>query len=166
MTAHNQATEFEIFASDLAPLISSPLTLTAWFHSTDNNLNPVEFFAGTNLLGRADAAPFSVTIGTLPPEEVVLSARTRDLSGHDQFSQPLALTAQAPHIDDLLFGALQVQLQVSLVGIGTTNIIQTSTNLVDWFPIGTNRAAANQFQFVDPDAHQLEQRFYRIAEPR
>ncbi len=49
--------------------------------------------------------------------------------------------------------------QFSLTGTpGQTNIIQVSTNLVNWIPIYTN---VNPFLFVDPYASNYPVRFYR-----
>ena len=49
----------------------------------------------------------------------------------------------------------------SFIVAGTTGyqyIVQASTNLVDWVPLQTNAAP---FSFVDPNASQFKQRFYR-----
>lgn len=49
--------------------------------------------------------------------------------------------------------------QFSLTGTpGQTNVIQASTNLVDWIPIYTN---VNPFLFIDPYASNYPVRFYR-----
>ena len=43
---------------------------------------------------------------------------------------------------------------------GTTYVIEASTNLVNWIPVHTNTAP---FTFVDADAGQFSQRFYRAV---
>jgi hypothetical protein len=62
-----------------------------------------------------------------------------------------------PVLTQSTFAAGQFSFNVS----GVTNqqyVVQASTNLVDWVPVQTNTAP---FTFVDADAGQFSQRFYR-----
>jgi hypothetical protein len=43
---------------------------------------------------------------------------------------------------------------------GNYYIVQSSTNLMDWFPISTNTAS---FELIDPDATNYPMRFYRTV---
>jgi hypothetical protein len=44
-----------------------------------------------------------------------------------------------------------------------TNRVSSSTNLIDWLPLGTGIADANGiFEFTDSDAKEMARRFYRI----
>jgi hypothetical protein len=46
---------------------------------------------------------------------------------------------------------------------GRTNRVSSSTNLIDWLPLGTGIADANGiFEFTDSDAKEMARRFYRI----
>jgi hypothetical protein len=46
---------------------------------------------------------------------------------------------------------------------GKTHRVMTSTNLIDWLPLGTGIADANGiFEFQDSEATELAQRFYQI----
>jgi len=45
--------------------------------------------------------------------------------------------------------------------IGSWFTIECSTNLVDWTPICTNSVTDGAIHFVDPDAAENPQRFYR-----
>jgi len=49
---------------------------------------------------------------------------------------------------------------------GSNYEIQTSTNLVDWFPLGTPLPTHGQFRFVDANAANFDIRFYRIIQAR
>jgi len=44
---------------------------------------------------------------------------------------------------------------------GQRQIIQTSSNLVDWMSVATNDSGTNLFQFVEVNALQFPERFYR-----
>jgi hypothetical protein len=48
---------------------------------------------------------------------------------------------------------------------GQPNVIQTSPNLLDWTPIGTNTPSSNTFTFTDSSAATNSQRFYRVLVP-
>jgi hypothetical protein len=43
-------------------------------------------------------------------------------------------------------------------GAGTSFVVEASEDLINWIPVTTNTAP---FTFVDPDASQFQQRFYR-----
>ena len=46
---------------------------------------------------------------------------------------------------------------------GRTNRVMTSTNLIDWLPLGTGITDANGiFEFQDSEAKEMTRRFYRI----
>jgi len=45
---------------------------------------------------------------------------------------------------------------------GKTNVIEASTDLIDWQPVGTNVATANSFLYLDTDATNFSRRFYRV----
>ena len=41
--------------------------------------------------------------------------------------------------------------------------IECSSNLLHWTPLGTNRVTDGAIHFVDPDAAEMPQRFYRAV---
>jgi hypothetical protein len=55
------------------------------------------------------------------------------------------------------------QFEFSIFGAipGTMSIIEASTDLVEWIPIGTNTDSRTTFPFFDHDATNFNQRFYR-----
>ena len=54
---------------------------------------------------------------------------------------------------------------VQWVGLtGKGYILQGSTDLVNWIPLGTNAAGATTFNFVDPGSSNLPRRFYRTLQ--
>jgi plastocyanin len=55
------------------------------------------------------------------------------------------------------------QITVTNLTLGTTNIIQASTNFVDWVNLSTNVALDTGFQFADLNAASYPRRFYRAV---
>jgi streptogramin lyase len=55
----------------------------------------------------------------------------------------------------------------SLTGLaGQTVVVQSSTNLVTWYPLWTNTLGADALLFSDPQTGSLPERFYRAFIPR
>jgi mono/diheme cytochrome c family protein len=62
------------------------------------------------------------------------------------------------------FGANH-QFQVGVAGIaGDTYVLEGSTNLINWTPLGTNVAPANDFNLYDTNAVNYPYRFYRVVQ--
>jgi uncharacterized delta-60 repeat protein len=47
---------------------------------------------------------------------------------------------------------------------GVNYIIETSTNLANWWPIGTNNATGTSLQLSDPDVSGYKSKFYRVRQ--
>ena len=61
------------------------------------------------------------------------------------------------------------QLAVSIVLLSASllfvrNLVQASTNLADWFTIGTNVLSTNTTRFTDHEATNFTQRAYRVLQ--
>jgi hypothetical protein len=69
---------------------------------------------------------------------------------------PLLLLTRLPNGS----GQLTVQAQPNV-----SYWIQTSSNLVDWVSVSTNRPSSYTFQWVDPDSFMRSRRFYRVLAP-
>jgi len=82
--------------------------------------------------------------------------------------------ANATDLSDLFiqFGINQVVrtpsggIHLTAVGVspGRTNVIEASTNLVNWTAISTNVALSDSFTVIDADAKDFERRFYRLLQ--
>jgi hypothetical protein len=48
------------------------------------------------------------------------------------------------------------------VPIGTTNVIDASTDLLQWLPVSTNVNGSGTVWFSDPDIQTFDRRFYRL----
>jgi plastocyanin len=71
------------------------------------------------------------------------------------------LPVPATLLDPQLLPDGNFQCLVSNLVVGTTYIMQASTNLVDWTSISTNIASSSVETFTDPDAAASGIRFYR-----
>jgi hypothetical protein len=58
-------------------------------------------------------------------------------------------------------GAFNLQL---LVVPGSNYVLQASSNMLDWTPIATNPATTNMLQFIDPNASNYPNRYYRFQQ--
>jgi hypothetical protein len=56
----------------------------------------------------------------------------------------------------------QAQLLVSGTA-GQRQVIEVSSDLLNWVPLATNSSGTNLFQFVEGSARKIRQRFYRAA---
>jgi phosphatidylinositol-3-phosphatase len=83
------------------------------------------------------------------------AANATDLS--DLFSQ---ITIKPLHPD----GSGSFSLNITGVVPGRTNYVETSTNLALWHIISTNSSSSNSFSFIDDNATNYDQRFYRVRE--
>jgi hypothetical protein len=55
-----------------------------------------------------------------------------------------------------------MQLTLTNVAAGKTNILQASTNLADWVSVSTNNISSNWLNYVDADATNYATRIYRM----
>jgi len=61
-------------------------------------------------------------------------------------------------------GVLGAQFRVAVGAVGgQEEVVEASTNLVDWAPILTNTAAIGPLYFHDPDVTNFSYRFYRAV---
>jgi hypothetical protein len=67
---------------------------------------------------------------------------------------------------DARFSAIEylgTQARLTLqVTPGVNYILDASTNLLNWWPIGTNNAGTNNLQVLDPDVSGYKSKFYRV----
>jgi len=168
----------EITTPPNAKLFAAPATFTfsAELLATESveGIGPVEFFVGTNSVGLGDqSGPFTATT---PPVSVVVSnlAEGRyDLTvryTNDNYCaclfrtntiQVVKLGINLPTLTTN--GDLQFNVVTSFAG--QPNLIQASTNLVDWVSISTNVPAGNSFIFTEPLGATSARRFYRAWVP-
>ena len=138
------------------------------------DIGPVEFFLGTNQVGIGnESGPFTATT---PPVSVVVSnlvegqydLTVRYTNGNrctcvfrTNTIQVVKLSINSPTLTTN--GDFQFNVVTSFAG--QPNLIQASTNLVDWVSISTNVPAGNSFIFTEPWDATSARRFYRAWVP-
>jgi hypothetical protein len=139
---------------------------SAWMTSTDGVENPVGFYAGTNLVGSVIGPPYTVTVSNLLEGTYELLIRTLGRDGTSRpegNSLPITITVARLALNDPRL-SLGGQFQFTVTGAlpGKTNLIQASTNLLDWFSIGSQVSSTNTFELLDVEVTNIYQRFYRV----
>jgi hypothetical protein len=142
---------------------SFPLSFT--MIETDGFDRPVELLIGTNVVATFTEPPYSTIIAGLGVGEYDLCARSQTNATYRRPSSCLGahiklvpLLLQEPtHAAD---GSFNFRVAGDIPG--RTAIIEASTDLVLWQPISTNLAALNSFNFLDDEAVNYRQRFYRV----
>jgi hypothetical protein len=107
----------------------------------------------------------SATLNTSDPNVVIVTTPEDFLDG--QFGGHLRHVSGVTSLSQIkMSGAKQSggQFQLSVINLplGQTNIVQASTNMINWIPIYTNLGTSTILQFMDPKATNYPSRFYRI----
>jgi len=124
--------------------------------------DPVEFYAGTNLLGIVPEPPYIFTVTNLPAGQYAIYLKFHPAFGFNE-SSPIVITVVGLELSEA--EALpQRAFQFLVTGNvpGKENVIEASTNLISWLPISTNFAMTNSYMFLDTEATNFSQRFYRV----
>jgi len=167
----------EILSPGLGTLFAAPATFlfSGEVMAGYGVLGPVEFFVGTNSVGIVDQGgfltattpPVSVMVSNLAEGQYDLTVRLRDTNSYctclfrTNTIQVVKLGIRPPTITTN--GGLQFEVVTSFPR--QPNLVQTSTNLVDWVSISTNVPAGNSFIFTEPLDAIAARRFYRAWVP-
>jgi len=161
----------ELFAAPATLVVSAEVLAV-----TSGYAGPVEFFVGTNSVGVVDAdtpftastPPSSVTVSDLPEGEYPITVR---FHGGDGIRCSCNWITNTIRVVQLGIGAPalasdgRLQFEVVTAFPDKTNIIQASTNLIDWVSISTNVPASNRFTFAESLEAIAARRFYRAWVP-
>jgi hypothetical protein len=136
------------------------LVAHAW--GFNGQADPVEFYAGTNLLGTVSEPPYILTVTNLLEGQYSIYLRFHP-GGSPSETLPFVITVTRLELSEA--EALpQRAFQFLVAGNvpGKENIIEASTNLINWLPISTNVPQTNSYMFLDTEATNFNQRFYRV----
>ena len=147
----------------------------------------VAFTVSYSAMGGIPVYHWDITAGALPPG-LTLDPFTGTVTGTPTASGDFPFTLRVRDYHEGSAGVTRptaihvappppVRLAVSLLGqgagsqvqlllYGTTGqqqIVQVSSNLLDWTSVATNSLATNLFQFLDQSPWQLPQHFYRAV---
>ena len=126
--------------------------------------NLVDSYAGTNLLGVVAEPPYILTVTNLAEGQywIYMKFHPPCCGGFDA-SGPIFITvarlelAEAEALPQRTF-----QFLVTGNVPGKENVIEASTNLINWLPISTNLTQTNSYMFLDTEATNFSRRFYRV----
>jgi len=156
-------TDPEIVSPVPGSVFSAPATFDLVAHAWGYNgqEDPVEFYAGTNLLGTVYEPPYVLTVTNLPEGQYSIYLRFHPGGGPSQ-SLPFVITVTRLELSEAEAPPLRAfQFLVTGNVPGKENIIEASTNLINWLPISTNLTQTNSYIFLDADATNFSRRFYR-----
>ena len=162
VTNYGSSTSSNVLVSDDLPLGLTLISTTNTLGSVNHSGSTVIWNVGT--LATNAGAQLTLTVQTSIAGTIVNSAKassdTPDLNPDDKVaSATVNVGSPTPPQISGTFVSTNGTFQFSLTGTpGQTNIIQASTNLVNWIPIYTN---VNPFLFTDPYASNYPVRFYR-----
>jgi hypothetical protein len=144
--------------------------------SGDCGTGPVQFFAGTNLLGivtqagpfTASTALYSLTVTNLPEGDYQLYLKKSTVTASfasgscDRvYVHVTKLGMQLPRLTpDSRF-----EFDVVTSFPTNQNVIEVSSNLLNWLPVSTNVPSRNSFTFTEPSLATNSPRFYRAVVP-
>jgi len=138
----------------------------------ETDTGPIEFFIGTNSVGLVDNDPnftatmplSAVTISNLVEGDYPLTVRFRGINGfycpcdrETNTVRVVKLGVQQPCLRP--DGRFQFEVVTSFPGKQTT--IESSPNLLDWFPIRTNQPSSTAFLFIEESPATNVHRFFR-----
>ena len=140
--------------------------LVADVFDQDGVVTNVAFFANDTLLGNVATAPFEWVWTDVPAGSYALKARADDDRGGSATSTvtPLSVSPSLPI--QLGTAGLTEQGLFTLGGTaqnGGRVVLEASSNLTEWLPLGTNSVVDGTFSFIDLLTPQFTRRFYRAS---
>lgn len=148
-------------------VFSAPATFTVKASASDaDGVSSVEFWldsiSGSELLGTDFDAPYSIEVANLVAGDYAIRAIASD--GYSQSSDSINITVTAaPPLITLANPRIsngEFSFDVDGLTIGKTNVLQYSTNLVQWTSIATNVAEISGFTHAS--LMTAKPRYYRI----
>ena len=126
----------------------------------------MHFFSDGQLIGAAvGPPPYSLSVGNFPPGEHLVTAQYTDDRGNTGVSPAVRIVVQPFWLlSPQASGSGQFSFTIGGLVTGNYFEVQASSNLLNWFPLSSNVASSNVFQFVDPTPIVPSLRFYRAVQ--
>lgn len=145
-----------VFAAPANVKVSASATVSS------GTVTNVSFFGNSSPLGSAQAAPFSITTGSLGAGSYGLTA-VATASGISATSTVVNISVVTP-VATSLSGSSAANNQFSFsytVNPGLSYVVQSSSNLLNWTPLATNVPGSSPAFFTNPIAGPDD--FYRVG---
>ena len=129
--------------------------------------NLVDSYAGTNLLGVVPEPPYILTVTNLPEGQYWIYMKFHPPPGYGFASGPIFITVARLELTQAEIqppGSFQFLLTGTVpryLDLIYANVIEASIDLTNWLAISTNFALSNSSLFLDAEATNFSRRFYR-----
>jgi hypothetical protein len=166
----------EIISPRDGAMLASPATFefAAEMLASVGDASPVEFYAGTNLLGvatepavlTADAGPSVVTVTDLGEGKHELRARFKGVNWTHCACPPITITVAQLGIEGVKLmadGSVQMDIVTSFPGRET--VIESSPDLMSWTKISATVPSGDRFRFNFIPLSDSGPQFYRMSIP-
>ena len=129
-----------------------------------NNITDVEFWVGTNLVDDVFSAPYATTVtnlaaGTYKLQAIAwndsLQTGTNSITVTVVNPAPITLTGLGLTSGKFVFSA-------NGLAASKTNVLQSSSNLVNWIPVQTNVPGSASLSFTNPATARSQ--FFRVMQ--
>jgi len=140
------------------------IRLMASATQSGGTITNVQFRSGAAVLGSAGAAPFEFTFNSAPAGNYAFTAVAMNDQGASATSAVVNVFVETNAVlsNPAIAGG---HFQLTINGVaGQTYATESSSNLTDWLPVGTNVAPSGSFQVTDPSPTNGPIRFYRARQ--
>jgi hypothetical protein len=123
---------------------------------------PVYFYSNGELIGSVAPPPYILFVTNFALGEHYLTAQYIDEVGNVGISSAVRIVVKPfALLSAQLSGAGQFSFTIGGLVTGNYFQVEASSDLLNWFPLMSNIASSNSFQFVDPSPPTVNPRFYR-----
>jgi len=147
-------------------VVGGPTNLVIQVSATDSDgtIARVDFFLGTAQAGTLTNGPFNLALTNLTAGNYNVHARATDNFGGTTDSGVVAFKVGSSMVAPQVLGDGSFQFTLDGSATGVTNLIQVSTDLVNWTTIRTNVFNGGPVQFTDSASAGAARRYYRVVQ--
>lgn len=169
----NQSPSVAISSPAAGAQFPAPATIsvTANAQDSDGQIQKVEVYLGTQLVGSATTNPATITVANVTPGSYQLTARAFDDQGAAAISQPVPISVSGTVTPPQLSGPTPLpsagdfqQFQFTVTGLsGSAYRVESSPDLQQWTQVETGAVTGATRQFSYPRATGGNALFYRVV---
>jgi hypothetical protein len=148
-------------------VFTAPATLAFDAEASDpdpNDIYDVEFWVGGTLADDLFYPPYATTLTNLSAGTYTLTAIAWDYS-YVTYTNSIVITVKNPGpitLNGVSWKGTNLIFQADGLAIGKTNVLESSTNMMDWWPVQTNVAEGTSLNFTNPPVARCQ--FFRVMQ--